>query len=370
MHQPLALVGVDDGVELATVVAAVLTIMILAALWIITAWTARALGKLPGVGVYLAKGFDWASRWARGAMMSVLHATLWACGKLAHAVMALITNFYQMNLDAIRAVIDAAEHTRFVALPREIVAARQFANNVANQVYYQARGYTNQEIARVSHSVDSLRAFTIKLVTDTARAIVADIKMLNQQLTAKIDKAVAGLTAQVQSLARKEAADVTRIEADIKAGDAAAAAQATAQALADVDTEAHQAALRVWAGIDTELQQLTQQLGLDFPDVKKLVQLIPTDAPPTLALALATSLNISLPTLRLAVDCTIPQCRDLGPLRDLLHQLADAGWLAALLAWLAFCVTDPVAAAADTAAVVDPIAGAVLTPLLDLLGAP
>lgn len=370
MHQPLALVGVDDGVELATVVAAILTIMILAALWIITSWSARALGKLPGVGVYLARGFDWAARWARGSMMAVLHGTLWACGKLAHAAMALITNFYQMNLDAIRAVIDAAEHTRFVALPREIVAARQFANRVANQVYYQARAYTNQEIAKVDGAVAGLKAQVARQLLDLQNTLVRLVNATRQVLDARITAAVNTLTAQIQALARKEAADVTRIETELKAGDAAAAAQATATALADVDTEVHQAALKVWAGIDTELQQLTRQLGADFPDVAKLVQLIPTTAPPTLALALATSLNISLPTLRLAIDCTIPQCRDLGPLRSLLHQLADAGWLALLLAWLVFCITDPVAAADDTAAVIDPIASGVLTPLLDLLGAP
>lgn len=370
MNRPLAFVGVDDGVELALIISAVLTVIILAALWIFTKWMAGLFGKVPVIGHYIASAFDWASRWSRGAMMTTLHGTLWALGKISHAIWVLIVNQLDLYKYAAGALIGAVEHTRFVVITREINGVRTWVIGVIKSVWnatiYDIRLYYHKSL----NAVNALRTEIDGKLNNIVRTLTADIQLTRQQLTSMVNNAVGQLNTRIQALRATEAADVARLQADLQAGDARAVAQAVSTALAGVDTEAHNAAATIWPGLDTQITQLRHQLAADFPDVTQLLQVIPTAAPDTLALLLPALVKIALPTLQLATDCTVPTCRDLGPLRNLLHILAQLGFDAALLAWLVFCITEPATAAADTQAVLAALLGPVETPLRDLLGVP
>lgn len=397
MHHPLALVAVDDGVELGLLVAAMFAILILAALYLITAIFGAAFRKIPVVGPPIANAFDWVTRWARGALIATLHGTLWACQKIAHTVMALLNNMYQAQLDAIRAVIDAAEHTRFTVLPREIVAARQFANRVANQVYYQARAYTDQEIASVRKDMAALRRQIDTKILNLQNTLVTLVNATRKVLDARITDAVNQLTAKIQALGRKEAADFAKAEADIHAAEArvnatiaadvktlntelAADVQAVEQlakqlaadaelaAVADVNAAVKVAMETAWPPVTAMIGQLQEIAAPDFTAVLALLALVPTEVPVTAPEAFAATETVLPPILRLLTDCVIPQCRDLGGLRNFLHSLLSAGFDAALIAWLIYCITDPQGAARDTEAVGGPIANDTVGALLGLFG--
>jgi hypothetical protein len=365
----VAFVGYDDGAELGLVVVAMFAVLVLAGLWLIATFAAGLFRRIPLIGGPLASGFDLAARGLRAATMGTWHGCLWALGKIAHAAVAFGQNTVGIVRDALDALGGALEYQANVRLPREIAQTRAFATRMANMALTTALDFANsvrkdafkwaqQNRAYTDAKTALEHRFTLDTVRQAATQLIHDI----DQLRAEENTALAGLKAQTT-------AQFNQAEADLKAGDIAAAALAVQTALADVDQEAKVSVAPLWAGIETELQSLEHVIGQDFPELLRMLQTIPTNAPADLAAVVSVSMMFMRPITRVTADCTIPVCRDLGALRNLLHLLADAGWLAALLAWLAFCVADPVAAAADTVAVTDPIVGAIMTPLIDLLGA-
>lgn len=397
MHPPLAFVGVDDGAELGLVVVAMFAILILAGLYLISQIFSAAFSKIPVIGPPIGRAFDWVTRWARGATIKTIHGVLWACGKLAHALMALLNNMYQIQLDAIRAVIDAAEHTRFVTLPREITAARQFALQQANQVYYQARAYTNQQDAEQNKALAALRTWAKAQLLDLQNTLVRLINATRSVLDARITDAVNQLTAKIQALGKKEAADFAKAESDIQAAEARLnatigadvkilertmsadvasltelakqlAADAERQAVADVNAAVHVAMEASWPPVTAMIGQLQEVAAPDFQAVLALLALVPDAIPQTAPEAFAATETVLPPIVRLLTDCVIPQCRDLGGLRNFLHNLLSAGFDAALIAWLIYCIEDPQGAARDTEAIGGPIANDTVGALLGLFG--
>lgn len=368
MHPPIAFVGVDDGAELGLVVLAMFAILILAGLYLISQMFSAAFKKIPVVGPPIGAAFDWVTRWARGAMMATFHGLLWACGKIAHAFMALIRNLYEWNLQIVRDIIDAAEHTRFTVIPREITAARQFAMNQANQVYYQARAYTNQEIARVDKSIADLKAWTSGRLLALQNTLVTLVNDTRQILDARISKIQADLTAQIQTLTRKEQADFATAEADARQ----LATQAEQQAVKVTETWAndlaHNAWAAQWAEITAGVTAVLTQLQTDHPDLARQLKLIIAVEPATLAEAEAAAAAAVPPMLTALAECVIPDCQDLNQLRNTLHALGDIALFAAFLAWLIQMVTDPVGWARETYAVLGPVVDGELAVVKGILG--
>jgi hypothetical protein len=368
MHN-LAFVGYDDGAELGLVVVAMFAVLILAGLWLVSTFFAGLFRRIPLIGGPLASGFDLAARGLRAATMGTWHGCLWALGKIGHAMVAFGQNTVGIVRDTLDALGGALEYQANVRLPREISQTRAFATHMANLALTTALQFATSvrndafKWAQQNHAYTDTKSaqehqYTTEAVRQSSTQLLHDIG----QLRAEENAALAGLKAQTT-------AQFTQAEADIKTGDTAAVAQAIKTALADVDAEAKIAIAPLWAGIETELQNLEHVIGQDFPELLRMLQAIPTNAPTDLAAVVGVATMFMRPITRVTADCTIPTCRDLGPLRDLLHLLSEAGWIAALLAWLIFCITDPVAAAADTVTVTDPIIGAVMQPLIDLLGA-
>lgn len=369
MHS-VAFVGYDDAAELGLVVVAMFAILILAGLWLVSTFFAGLFRKIPLVGGPIADAFDWAARALRAATMATWHGTLWAVGKVAHSFVAFARDTVDIIHNALEALTGAVEHQVGVVLPREIGQVRRYATQIVARALNTALQYADAVRKQAFQWYQDGRAYTddryhqaIQFTTDLVKAVAAE---LQSQIQAARAEAKALFT-QAEQYAKQL---FNQAEADAKAGDAATLLQAVATALKDVDTEARDAAKPVWAGIQDQLTNLEHVVGSDFAEFMRLLQGIPTSAPADLAAVVAVGMSIIPPTLKITADCTIPTCRDLGPLRSLLHLLEDAGFMALLLAWLAYCIQDPEAAARDTANVVDPIASATIGPLLSLLGAP
>lgn len=368
--RPVAFVGYDDAAELGLVVVAMFAILILAGLWLVSVFFAGLFRKIPLVGGPIADAFDWAARALRAATMSTWHGTLWAVGKMAHSFTAFARDTVDIIHNALEALTGAVEHQVDVILPREISQLRKFTITIVARALNTALQYADAVRKQAYQWYQDGRAYTdaryqqaIKFTTDLVRATATELLTLINQARAEAKQEFQAAEQYAKQL-------FNQAEADASAGDASTLLKAVATALTDVDTEARDAAAPVWAGIQSQLVNLQHVVGSDFAEFLKLLQEIPTDAPADLAAVVAVGMAIIPPTLKITADCTIPTCRDLGPLRSLLHLLEDAGFLALLLAWLAYCVQDPEAAARDTADVVDPIASATIGPILSLLGAP
>jgi len=368
VHHPLAFVGVDDGAELGLVVLAMFAILILAGLYLISHLFATAFRKIPVVGPPIGSAFDWVTRWARGAMMATFHGLLWACGKIAHAFMALLRNMYELQLSIVRDIVDAAEHTRFVVIPREITSARKFALNQANNVYYQARSYTNQEIGRVDKAVSGLRAWTSSHMLELQNTLVKLVNAVKAEIDARITRSVGDLTAQIQQLTRKEQADFAKAEADAAAMAGQAERQAVSTVQARADSLAHTAWAGQWAEITAGVTAVLTQLETDHADLARQLKVIIAVTPATLAEAEAAAAAAVPPMLTALAECVIPDCRDLNQLRDTMHDLGDIALFALLLAWLVQMATNPAAWARETYAVLGPVVDTELAAVRGILG--
>jgi hypothetical protein len=364
-----AFVGYDDGAELGLVVIAMFAVLVLAGLWLIATFMGGIFRRIPFVGPPLAAGFDAAAAGLRTATLATWHGTLWAAGKVFHAAAVFAQNTIGVIRDTMNAMGGALEHQADVVLPREISNTRRFATQQASRalvtalqfatsVRNEARRWVDAEIAARQNAIDALRKFMLNAL-DVVATRLYDL----------IQQARADARNLFNAAEAKAAALFGQAELDAIAGDLKAVQTAIAGAVTEVDTEAKDTAATVWAGIETELQSLEKTIGSDFPELLRLLQAVPTSVPLDLAAALGVSLRFIPPVLRVTTDCTVPTCRDLGPLRDLLHTLAGDAWAVLFLAWLIYCIAQPEQAAQDTADVMDPIAGAVMAPLITLLGA-
>lgn len=369
MRHSVAFVEFLPVADIGAVVGAMLAITVLMGLFLIAEFGAKLFSWIPVVGGPIAGAFNAASRFARSAMGATLDGTLHFLSWSWHAIVRLAEDTWNGLRQAVVDLETVGRKIILVDIPNVNHALRQRIDQVNRLV----RAFSLSMFTYVLRRANEINRELRNLIAETRNYVLARIDQVNRELRADLAAVFnylqAEITSDVKYLTARMDALFNKAEADAIQGDAATLIAAVNTALRDVDTEARDAASVVWAGIESELSSLEHVVGSDFPEFLKLLQEIPTVAPVGLATALTVALRFIPPAMKITADCTIPTCRDLGPLRDLLHILAEAGTLAALLAWLIFCITDPEAAAQDTADVLNPIAATVMQPLLDLLGA-
>lgn len=232
-------------------------------------------------------------------------------------------------------------HTAEALADKGVAEAKALAQTLEAEAVDQARTFVHTAEALADQGVADAKAL--------AAAGVAEAEALAQHLygdtISRLQALAATVTATEADLAAKLAA-----YADRAAHDAAAAATAALGAATVTDMAG------LWQGIITDVDSALDVAGQDFTDVRDALQSIPrtigADVPATIAAVGA----LSLPLLRLARECTMPNCRNLSGLGNLLADLFSAGTDAALVAMLAELVHDPAGAAHDIAATLGPIA--------------
>ncbi len=348
MHPPLAFVGFDDMAEIGLVVGAMFAILVLAGLWLIITIFADLIRRIPVVGPPIANGLEFIARGFRTSVLTILHGTLWAAGKVFHGMAVLLDNMFGIIRNTLDALAGVSEHTVNVIIPREIRGARSFALRMANralttaldyarsvradawQWYLRGRAYTDQQVAAARNSLVQL----IRTVYSDVLARIANLRAQTQiwvgAATARADRQFAQAEADAHTLAQQAQANAIRIEQNA------------------VDGQAREAWAPVWAGIMAGVAGAIQVAGSDFPQITRQLQQIATEAPATLTEAEAAAARAVPPMMTALRECVLPQCRDLGPLRSLMHQIGDALFTALLLAWIIQMVTDPEAWARET----------------------
>lgn len=308
---------------------------------------------------------------------AVLNAGSYVLGKIEQAVDAAATPFAAFIgflIGVVKYPVQAAQHL-----------AGTIYNNLAIMTLHWIPGIYSYLVSSVENAYGKALAFARAIGAEAAAALSAAVVGLQTwvhgvyaYLVAGIEQAYAKATAYTARVERWADARITAAQAAAAAALAATAAalrgelaaayaKATAyaagvaehwgrQAVATVDAEAAAAAGAVWQGIVTDVQGLVDAAGDGFADVRDAVGAIPRAVPADLAGALAGVATLSVPLLRLAKDCTIPQCRNLGGLSRLFEDLFSAGTDAALVAMLAELVHDPEGAATTIRRTLGPLA--------------
>jgi hypothetical protein len=397
MARHLAFVEFADAAGIAYIVGAMITVAILAVLWLFVAFIGGTLGRIPLIGGPIKSAFSAAARWIRSAMMVTLHGTLWAAEKLFQANVAFLRNMFGIVRNAADALGGALEHTVNVIIPREVQTLRNRIDQVKRNLLFEIVALWHRTVQRIDLVRTELRAEIAKVqrmvlarIDQVNRELRTSLKALNASLRARIDqvdralradlsKAVSELRSLIQT--RFTAAEAlarqlfTRAEADIAEAEADAKAYADTvgvatfhKALTAVDSEAHQAEAGVWPEVTAMIGTLEKTAGNDFPELTKLLQQIPTNVPADLTAAIAASVRFMPPVIRTMTDCVLPDCRDLGPTRQWLHDMQLPATSIALLAWFIQMVTEPQTWADETYAFLNPLIDGELGAMRAFLG--
>lgn len=127
--------------------------------------------------------------------------------------------------------------------------------------------------------------------------------------------------------------------------DAAAAAAKTA-AVAQLDTNTVTHLAPTWDDVRAGVDGLSDTLAGDFADVARDLAAIPRALPQTVPVSIASVAALAVPLLRLAEDCTVPNCRNLSSFGRDLAAMTEAIEVGSMFPWLIELITDPESGAA------------------------
>lgn len=396
-HHTVAFVEFVDAAGLVYVVAAMFAVLILGALWLFITFAGGLFRKIPFVGGPIANAFDAAARWIRGIMLKTLHGTLWAAGKMFHANVVFFRNMFGIAKNVLEALDGALAHTVNVIIPREVRRLTRRIDLTRKQLlfeitatYHHLRQIITETENRLKADISRLNKDLRKRIDQVNRELKHSISDLNKSLRARINEVrdqlnqeiatlgktlrdlIAARFSQAEDLARslfqRAEQDISQAKADAEHYADQVATKEYDHAIQTVDSEAATAARDTWPEVTAMIGTLEKVAGNDFQDVQRLLQEIPTKAPADLTAALAAAIRFFPPMAQLAADCVIPDCRDMGPTRQWLHDMQLPVTSAALVAWFIEMVTDPEAWANQTYSFLSPLIDAEYDVLTGFLG--
>lgn len=257
-----------------------------------------------------------------------------------------------------------------VTIPQTLAVAMKFAQSVEDTV----KSLIDASVALAASAVATLRASLTALINEIHAGLSADIVALQNYATSAIGALTASTTSAIQTalslaytftskveaaiendiaaLASKVAGDIVNAEhlATAAVGQALSAAEAYAltqalkaatAAVTELDHLTQTTVAAIWQGIITDVDNVVAVAEQDFADVVTDLRSVARAVPTDIAGAIAATMAISIPLLKLAKDCTMPNCRNLSGLGRFLEDLFTDATDAALVAMLIELVHDP-----------------------------
>jgi hypothetical protein len=239
-----------------------------------------------------------------------------------------------------------------------IATALATALAAAANVQAWATAYVNMIHVALSNDIIALRndaANALAAVDGTLTAAITTSLGEAYAFTSKVEAAVEN---DIAALAGIVAADVLKVEQFATSGIGQALSAAEAYALAQAEAAAAGAisglehltettVAAIWAGIMTDVENVVAVADQDFQDVVADLRSVARAVPTDIAGAIAATLAISIPLLKLAKDCTMPNCRNLSGFGQFLADLFTDATDVAFVAMLAELVHNPKQGAAD-----------------------
>jgi len=202
--------------------------------------------------------------------------------------------------------------------------------------------------------VQTIRYICGQVIPDAENRALNYALGLTQTLRIGFDQEIAQYRADLQGDYATLNARITAVENAAFGRAATGEAQAVKYAtglvhgtVTDLDNYADEAIRIAWPDADGDIAALRKVIGSDFPGINDLLGALGGLGTAGLVGLMIRAIAGTATVTELAEQCTIPNCRNLSQLGRDLAELASDASEAALIGWLIFCVTDPVAAAAD-----------------------
>ena len=239
-----------------------------------------------------------------------------------------------------------------------IATALATAQAFATSAVAVVRAYVDEIHAGLSADIIALQSYAVGLISALDARLSAAITAALGEAYAFTSKVEAAVENDIAALAGVVAADVLKVEqlaqsevgAALSAAEAYALAQAVQAATVAVGALEHATEATVatiWAGIMTDVDNVVAVADQDFQDVVADLQSVTRAVPTDIAGAIAATMAISVPLLKLAKDCTMPNCRNLSGFGQFLADLFTDATDVAFVAMLAELVHNPKQGAAD-----------------------
>lgn len=295
---------------------------------------------------------------------TMAHSWLWLLNSALPSIISKLERFAISKVTALKTyVLGRIKDLEKYVLSR-IAAARTYALALYHKAVHDlthlvslARAYAHglwhaEQVARVA-AVAAARVYAHDLYNVAHKEIGLATKTLENEIKAitsvslpDIDKAIAVSLGQAE--------------------DFATAAVSTALGVLATDVESAVAA--VFDGLIIDVGALQDVIATDLPDIRALVDAIPTSLPVSIAGDLALSIAVSRVAIRYMEKCGIPNCRNLSKVGRDLQQLFGAIEGAGFLALIGYMVSDPDGAAHEAADVLGGIAGGLVDAARELIG--
>lgn len=387
----VALAGLVD------VAVALMLLLLAAALTALIYLLVNSLGKAPVIGSWISGTL---AGWLTDARNALLHAASaswhglinllnWG-NNLLLTMLVYASQFYSEASAAVSRIV-------FVRIPELAGSAYSQALSLYDtaradviSAYHQATSYAAALVssaeAWVQSRLDQLAAEATSLFTRAeqdaltwigqAEASAANlVTQASTALQAEIRDAEAIAAHEVSALQASVQAAVNQLATDLTSGLQTAEALASSQVAAlqrgivtDLETIGDGAISIAWPDAAPDLQALRGALGADFPWLNDLLGLLAGAGTAGLLGALIRSMATSQALTKLATDCIVPNCRNLGGLGNDLQQLLGLLSDAALAAWITELVHSPGAWAQDMQATAAPAGDSVMSSARTLLG--
>jgi len=383
--------------DLGAVAAALLLLLIAAALWVIIRLLTNSLGHAPVIGSWISGTLAGWLNDARNAILDAAKASWHAAVQLFEWIKEYFVWQYDLVFRTIEDASGAVYRLAYVRLPELLASATSYALSVYHSAVAYADSRFNAAIAYAAGLLSTAEAYAltvyhsavsyaaqlfaraeadaIALVDSTAAALASDITRASTALRAELTQLGGQLVTDIDGLAASTQAAVNTLAGDLAAGVATAeavAASALTGAVGGIYTDleqlGRQAVSDAWPDAAGDIQALRGTLGADFPWLNDLLGALGGLGTAGLAGALIQSLAGAHAVTRLANDCIVPNCRNLGGLGNDLSNLLGAAETAALLAWLAELARNPSGWASDMAANAAPVGNDAIGTVRTLLG--
>lgn len=147
------------------------------------------------------------------------------------------------------------------------------------------------------------------------------------------------------------------------------ATRAAARSTAKLSSEVGAATHPDYAGMRSDLEAAAAVFGAGMPAITRLIGRVPTAAPDTAPAAAAAESAITRVLTKTMADCVAPTCRDLSKYGRDLKDLFGLVEGAAMIAFIAEMIRDPVGTARVTVDVLEPPLHATVSAFERLIGA-
>lgn len=376
--------------DLGALVAAGFLLLIALALWVLAGVISNSFGRVPVIGPWVAANIVAALNDARNAVLDGAKASWGAAVTMFRWTLHIFEAIQRTEWNIAVAAWQFGSRMVHVTLPdlesRVLIDASGWvtsAESYALGLYHAAVSLETSLVAQAVADASALFAAAERdavSLFDTATAAIATgilaaehdaanlVASASTELAAEIHAAEVFAADGINGLAASTQAAINTLSGDLTAGIRTAESVASLNLGAavggiytDLETWGDKAVSEAWPDAQGDINALRGTLGADFPWLNDLLGALGGLGAAGLAGALIRSMATSHALTRLADDCIVPQCRNLGGLsNDLGNLLSDAS-TAAMLAWLIFGVADPAGWARETADVAGPIASGLAT---------